>query len=143
MRSIATKLESADDNIIVDYTIESGLPVVKELLTFMRQHSIQRGIIITFAKPLSSIAKEVWFAHLLLSESIHQLEQEIRKVNMGDDFHMETFKDAELLYNVTHHEAVPQHRLITDAEKQAVMRKLYASYTLCSLSIYTDASCSQ
>ena len=42
---------------------------------------------------------------------------------MQADYTIEAFQEAELLVNITHHQLVPLHEVLSDADKVALLKK--------------------
>ncbi|PIA49935.1 hypothetical protein AQUCO_01300576v1 [Aquilegia coerulea] len=77
----------------------TGVKELKTVVTHMKHENINKGIVIIQHK-VSPFAKNV--------------------VNEGRGT-LEVFEEAELLVNITHHDLVPKHELLTPEQKQAVL----------------------
>lgn len=49
--------------------------------------------------------------------------RQIQYMDMCEPFMIETFMQEELLVNITHHDLVPKHTVLADAEKQNLLKK--------------------
>eukprot|EP01088_Endostelium_zonatum_P004980 TRINITY_DN16389_c0_g1_i1.p1 TRINITY_DN16389_c0_g1~~TRINITY_DN16389_c0_g1_i1.p1 ORF type:complete len:210 (+),score=40.40 TRINITY_DN16389_c0_g1_i1:155-784(+) len=81
-----------------------GVKTIKRFCEKMQSETVYRGIFI-LQKALTGFAK-----------------QAVRDAH-DERFILECFVEEELLVNITHHTLVPQHILLTDAEKQQLLSK--------------------
>jgi DNA-directed RNA polymerase I, II, and III subunit RPABC1 len=58
---------------------------------------------------------------ILKSENPKRTQQSIEKISQV--MYIETFHEDDLLVNITEHELVPKHLLISDEEKQTLLKK--------------------
>ena len=42
---------------------------------------------------------------------------------MSSEYHLESFKETDLLVNITHHVLVPKHSIMQSEDKQALLKK--------------------
>ena len=68
-------------------------------------NSIQNGIII-LSGVMTPLAK-----------------QKLKETNDTKAFHIEVFEDRELIVNITEHELVPEHKILSDEDKQTLLKK--------------------
>lgn len=78
-----------------------GVKTIKVLAERMRGEGVQRAIMV-------SQANMTPFAKQCLSE-------------MAPKYYIELFQENELLINITHHQLVPEHRILTREEKQTLL----------------------
>jgi DNA-directed RNA polymerases I, II, and III subunit RPABC1 len=94
-------------HLIVFFPEESnkkiGVKPIRELAEKMEEKNITKGIIITQA-PLTAFAKSA------VGEAAPKLE-------------IEVFMESELLVNITKHELVPKHVLLTSEEKKVLLAR--------------------
>lgn len=93
---------------------------MRKLLGILEERSIQRGIIV-FPETMTPSARKV-------SPTIGQwdgtsIDVEKVIVAMAQQFKLEEFAEADLLVNITHHTLVPQHSLLTPAQKAELLQK--------------------
>ncbi|KAE8209847.1 hypothetical protein CF319_g5138 [Tilletia indica] len=97
--------ERANDRIFIFYSTEKavGVKTMRTFIQILEDKDIQRGIII-WSDKMTSAARKVIDA-------------------MRSSFDLEDFDEAYLLVNITHHTLVPQHSVMTDAEKKALLAR--------------------
>ncbi|KAG9509294.1 DNA-directed RNA polymerases I, II, and III subunit RPABC1, partial [Fragariocoptes setiger] len=95
----------ATDRIIVFFAEEPkiGVKTVKALLQRMKDEGISRGIVVI---------------QLSMTPSAKQALTEL-----APEFVLEHFTESELLINITEHELVPHHQLLTNDEKLQLIAK--------------------
>ncbi|KAL1348583.1 hypothetical protein HN51_024563 [Arachis hypogaea] len=90
---------------------------------FPSKRKVGVGEIKAYTKRMHS--QKVFNAILVCQEKITEFAQ--RSITeISSQFHWVVFQENELLFNVTEHELVPVHQVLTDAEKNALLEK----YTL-------------
>ncbi|KZS92502.1 DNA-directed RNA polymerase RPB5 subunit [Sistotremastrum niveocremeum HHB9708] len=94
-----------NDHLFVFFSNERsvGVKTMRKLLGILEERSIQRGIIV-FPETMTPSARKVIVA-------------------MAQQFKLEEFAEADLLVNITHHTLVPQHSLLTPAQKAELLQK--------------------
>ncbi|KNA07533.1 hypothetical protein SOVF_170940 [Spinacia oleracea] len=80
-------------------------------------------------------AEKVYRAILVVEQ---RLTPSAKKVCEITNIRMEVFQDSELLYNVTEHDLVPEHQVLTDGEKKAVLEKYGVKETQLPRMLVTD-----
>ncbi|KAL8876053.1 MAG: hypothetical protein Q9192_008936, partial [Flavoplaca navasiana] len=90
--------------IWVEFTTESAIGVkqMKEFCQHIDQHQFTTGILITQGPVTASALKST--------------------IGLKDKW-VETFQETELLVNITHHELVPKHILLSAAEKKQLLER--------------------
>ncbi|KAK0543583.1 DNA-directed RNA polymerases II 24 kDa polypeptide (RNA polymerase II subunit 5) [Tilletia horrida] len=94
-----------NDRIFIFYSTEKavGVKTMRTFIQILEDKDIQRGIII-WSEKMTSAARKVIDA-------------------MRSSFDLEDFDEAYLLVNITHHTLVPQHSVMSDAEKKALLHR--------------------
>ncbi|CAO1633259.1 unnamed protein product [Jaminaea pallidilutea] len=101
-----THLESdSSEKILVYYAEEKnvGIKAMRQFIEALEGNNIQRGILI-WSEKLSAAARKVIDA-------------------MRQQFKLEDFEEAYLLVNITHHQLVPKHEVMTAEEKKALLQR--------------------
>ena len=52
-----------------------------------------------------------------------QADRQIKDINIDNEYHIEYFKFDDLFVNISRHELVPKHLLVSEAEKKQVLKK--------------------
>lgn len=76
---------------------------MRQFIEALEGNNIQRGILI-WSEKLSAAARKVIDA-------------------MRQQFKLEDFEEAYLLVNITHHQLVPKHEVMTAEEKKALLQR--------------------
>ena len=101
-----------DQNRLIVYFYKSEKAVsvddVKRFATKLGEEKILTGIFITLKE---------------LSPSADRL---VKEINSESNFYMEHFLISSLVINITHHELVPKHEIVSEDEKQTVLKKYMA-----------------
>ncbi|XP_053993207.1 DNA-directed RNA polymerases I, II, and III subunit RPABC1-like [Hylaeus volcanicus] len=106
MLLLGTSITDADKKIMVffsDETKKMGVKPIRELTDKMAEGNIQRAILVV-QYPLTVFAKDA------MSDA-------------APNHIIEWFLESELLINITKHELVPRHILLTDSEKQNLLAR--------------------
>lgn len=103
--------ENPDERVFVFYSMERnvGVKTMRQFINVLEEKNITRGIII-WSDKMTSAAKKVIEAMRL------QLV-------------LEDFEEAFLLVNITHHQLVPKHEVLTPEEKKDLLQRLYVLRT--------------
>lgn len=84
-----------DDNV--------GIKQVRSFATFLSGHNYHTGILVT---------------------KVHITSSALRIVpSVSDTVRIETFQEVDLLVNITQHELVPQHAVLSKIEKAALLKR--------------------
>lgn len=105
-------------NIIEDPKV--GVNHMKDIRTAMESDNIRHTIIV-YNQSITSFAKQY-------------IDEMVR-----DGIRVELFKQTELYFNITKHELVPKHTLLTVDEKDALVKKLRITPTQLPHIKHTDA----
>ncbi|XP_041448647.1 DNA-directed RNA polymerases I, II, and III subunit RPABC1-like isoform X2 [Drosophila obscura] len=97
-----------------------GVATVNSFTNRMRDENIRHAIIVSQAG-LTTAAKRALLA-----------------LKNSDNFDVEQFLEIELMVNITQHDLVPEHVLLTDAEKQALFAKYNLKPELMMILLTTD-----
>eukprot|EP00286_Rhodomonas_abbreviata_P001690 CAMPEP_0181291014 /NCGR_PEP_ID=MMETSP1101-20121128/1728_1 /TAXON_ID=46948 /ORGANISM="Rhodomonas abbreviata, Strain Caron Lab Isolate" /LENGTH=225 /DNA_ID=CAMNT_0023395351 /DNA_START=181 /DNA_END=855 /DNA_ORIENTATION=- len=94
-------------------TKKVSVDAVKEIIKLMKKESVNRAIIVV-EKPL-------------LGHSQLVLEQETEQQQLKDNpsWRVETFLNGELKVNITRHELVPRHEVLSEDEKKGLLRRYH------------------
>ena len=97
--------ENTDHTLLVFFPEEEklGVPTIKEVCKTMEDNSVTKGIIV-MKVDVTAFARKA-----------------LEKVS--GKCHVETFKQAELMINITKHKLVPQHEILSDKEKKKLLDK--------------------
>lgn len=100
--------DNTDDQLYVFFPDEPkiGVKTIQDYVHLMQTNNVQRAIVVV---------------RLGLTPSAKQAMK-----NVGPELIMEDFTESEMLINITEHELVPQHVLLTEDEKQ----DLFSRYKL-------------
>jgi DNA-directed RNA polymerase I, II, and III subunit RPABC1 len=105
MKMLAQKTDNAADQIFVFFPDEKKVSVkyIRGIEATMKGEKVKRAIIVA-QQGLTPFSRQVLQA-------------------MEEDYLIEQFQEEELLVNITKHVLVPQHRVLTDREKAALLEK--------------------
>jgi len=97
--------EDPNDKIYVFFSEESnvGIKTMRRFITILDEKQVQVGIII-WSQVMTSAARK------LIS-------------GISADYSIEDFQEADLLVNITHHQLVPPHQIISRQEKAELLKK--------------------
>ncbi|TIA69903.1 hypothetical protein E3P91_03380 [Wallemia ichthyophaga] len=97
--------DNPDDQIFVYFADEPsiGIKTMRKFLTVLEERKIGRGILI-YPEKLTPAANKV------IAE-------------MAADYKLQAFTESELQVNITHHQLVPQHEVLTAEEKKLLLQK--------------------
>ncbi|KAG0145129.1 hypothetical protein CROQUDRAFT_133931 [Cronartium quercuum f. sp. fusiforme G11] len=103
--NFAAQKPDTDERIYVFYTDEKsvGIKTMRKFIGVLDERKIESGILI-YASAMTPSANKVI-------------------VSMAQQFTLEAFQEAELLVNITHHIMVPQHEVMSPAEKAALLAR--------------------
>ncbi|XP_021760210.1 DNA-directed RNA polymerases II and IV subunit 5A-like [Chenopodium quinoa] len=87
-------------------------------------------------KCIERMQSEKIFRAILVTE--HGLTAAAKKAVELPNIKLEVFQDSELLNNVTEHDLVPEHQVLTDGEKKAVLEKYKVKETQLPRMLVTD-----
>ena len=62
-------------------------------------------------------------ALVVASTDVTPFAKQVMQQMRQEQYHLELFKEAELLVNITEHIFVPKHQLLSDEEKKQVLAK--------------------
>jgi len=101
----ATGTNEDGQQIYIFFADESslGIKTIRKLFVILSEKNIQRGIMI-YPEKITPSANKVLHNPLI-------------------GYEVEAFQEGELLVNITQHELVPEHRLLTPAEKAELLQK--------------------
>ncbi|GAM29299.1 hypothetical protein SAMD00019534_124750, partial [Acytostelium subglobosum LB1] len=110
--SVFNKKEDAMDKIFIFFPKDPkvGLGPIKEYVKKMKDLSVSRAIIVV-QQAMTPFAKQA------LAEVSQNRDEESKKMIL------EHFNEAELLVNITHHQLVPKHILLTKEEKHELLTR--------------------
>lgn len=97
--------DNQTDSILCSFPDEDklGVPTIKKVCQKMEELEVNRGIII-MKEDVTAFARRA-----------------LDRVNAS--FHLETFKQSELLINITQHTLVPTHKILDEKEKRELIQK--------------------
>ena len=97
--------DNPEERLFVFYSIERnvGVKTMRQFISILEEKNISRGIII-WSDKMTPAAKKVIDAMRL-------------------QFVLEDFEEAYLLVNITHHQLVPKHEVLTPDEKTALLHR--------------------
>ncbi|KAK7364025.1 hypothetical protein VNO80_12349 [Phaseolus coccineus] len=103
--TIKSKKDNSADQIFIFFPDEAkvGVKTMKTYTNRMNNENVYRAILVTQTNLTP-------FARTCVSE-------------ISSKFHMEVFQEAELLVNIKEHELVPEHQVLTDAEKKTLIER--------------------
>jgi DNA-directed RNA polymerase I, II, and III subunit RPABC1 len=101
------KINDESSTIFVEYIVAEKLTVdhITKFCIKLKEKNIPNGIII-ISGSITSMAR-----------------QKLKETNDSKLFHIELFEDKELIVNITEHELVPKHIILSDEEKQTLLKK--------------------
>ena len=101
----AVHQDNADNTILVFFPEEEklGVPTIKEVCKTMEEHSVSKGVIVMKVEVTA-------FARRALEK-------------VGGRCQIDTFKQAELMINITKHKLVPKHEILNEQEKADLLEK--------------------
>jgi len=102
--------QDQDDRIMVFFTEDASIGVkpIRQFVQTMADKSVQRAIVV--------IRNQITPAAAKVMQSLPKIK-------------FETFFENELLINITEHQLVPKHQLITDEEKRALLQRYHLKET--------------
>ncbi|TPX35733.1 hypothetical protein SmJEL517_g01979 [Synchytrium microbalum] len=92
-----------DELLVVFHDEKVGKEIIKMIFKRMEEMRYSRGILV-FQKSLTSQAAQI----------VQEMQQ---------TYHLELFKENELLVNITRHILVPAHEVMSDAEKKQLLQR--------------------
>eukprot|EP01083_Nonionella_stella_P111220 326145_1 len=97
--------DDPSNNIIVFFPEEDklGVPTIKEVCKKMEEHEVSKGIIVMKIEVTA-------FARRALEKVSGRCQ-------------IETFKQSELMINITQHKLVPNHQILSDKDKKQLLEK--------------------
>ncbi|XP_021748551.1 DNA-directed RNA polymerases II and IV subunit 5A-like [Chenopodium quinoa] len=93
--------------------------------------------IVPLRKCIERMQSEKIYKAILVTE--HGLTTAAKKAVQLPSIRLEVFLDSELMYNVTEHDLVPVHQVLTDEEKKEVLEKYHVKETQLPSMPVTDA----
>mmetsp|Transcript_47235 Transcript_47235/g.78360 ORF Transcript_47235/g.78360 Transcript_47235/m.78360 type:complete len:214 (-) Transcript_47235:137-778(-) len=101
----AVHQDDGNDNILIFFPEEEklGVPTIKEVCKTMEDNEVSKGIIVMKVEVTA-------FARRALDK-------------VSGKCQIETFKQSELMINITKHKLVPQHEILSDKEKKKLLEK--------------------
>jgi len=116
---LAEKVDDFEQKMLVFFpspppeakTPRVGAEAVKQIHEIMNQQSSRRSIVVV-EKPLMG------HGNLLLAT-----ETEAQHMKGNKDWKVEVFLQGELVVNITRHELVPTHKVLTEEEKKVLLRR--------------------
>ncbi|MES1908831.1 MAG: hypothetical protein MHM6MM_001693 [Cercozoa sp. M6MM] len=108
---VSNKLDDENDMIAVFFDSSEKLKIqsIKGFVESMKSKKIQAGIVVV-REAITPVAKKVFT----------ELEEQL---------HLEAFFERELVINITQHELVPQHVLLSPSEKETLLQKYHLKDT--------------
>lgn len=96
---------NTEEKILVYYADEKnvGIKAMRGFIQILEEKGIQRGILI-WSEKMTAAARKVIDA-------------------MRMQFKLEDFEEAYLLVNITHHDLVPEHKVMTAEEKKELLQR--------------------
>lgn len=109
---LASKRDNPEESIFVFYSEEEkiGVKPIKNYVSRMEKENINRGILV-LKRGITTFAKRI------LLEMAHPADP------TKPSRVIELFEENELLINITEHQFVPRHELLTDTDKRALLKK--------------------
>ena len=95
-----------DDQVFVFFLETFSTKEFLQLQKRMLKEGVSRGIIVSKAKPAAGVQKKVASANAPQNGSFY-----------------EVFQERELMVDITEHELVPEHRIMREEEKQALLKR--------------------
>ena len=101
----AVHQEDQNNTILVFFPEEEklGVPTIKEVCKTMEDHNVSKGVIVMKVEVTA-------FARRALEKVSGRCQ-------------IETFKQAELMINITKHKLVPKHQILSDKDKKKLLEK--------------------
>lgn len=111
-----TNITQPDVNLIVAECPSSGLNTIVYRM-------VDAKVNVKNIKQLKSVLTEYTFSCLIIiyKTSVSTFARQF--INSDDDVFVQLFGEQELEFNVTKHELVPAHRVLSDEEKATVLKK--------------------
>ncbi|KAJ1978711.1 DNA-directed RNA polymerases II 24 kDa polypeptide (RNA polymerase II subunit 5) [Dimargaris verticillata] len=102
---LVQKRDDPADQVLVFFPEEPSLGVktIRKYCERMLTQNVQKSIII-YPESLTPSAKKA-------------------VEHVGDKYHLELFKEADLLVNITHHNLVPRHDILSPEEKRTLLQR--------------------
>lgn len=97
--------DDPEEKILIYYAEDKnvGIKAMRSFISILEEKGIQRGILI-WSEKMTAAARKVIDA-------------------MRMQFKLEDFEEAYLLVNITHHQLVPEHKVMTQEEKKELLQR--------------------
>lgn len=109
--------DKPEERLFVFYSMERnvGVKTMRQFINILEEKNITRGIII-WSDKMTSAAKKVGIVR-----DVVYLPQVIDAMRL--QLVLEDFEEAFLLVNITHHQLVPKHEVLTPEEKTELLHR--------------------
>ena len=109
--------DKPEERLFVFYSMERnvGVKTMRQFINILEEKNITRGIII-WSDKMTSAAKKVG-----IPGDVVYLPQVIDAMRL--QLVLEDFEEAFLLVNITHHQLVPKHEVLTPEEKTELLHR--------------------
>lgn len=109
--------DKPEERLFVSYSMERnvGVKTMRQFINILEEKNITRGIII-WSDKMTSAAKKVG----IVGDVVY-LPQVIDAMRL--QLVLEDFEEAFLLVNITHHQLVPKHEVLTPEEKTELLHR--------------------
>jgi len=122
MNFFTSHRDNPDERLFVFYSTERnvGVKTMRQFISILEEKNISRGIIV-WSDKMTSAAKKVSEPALVPRGFCSHGAQVIEAMRL--QFVLEDFEEAFLLVNITHHQLVPKHEVLTPEEKTALLQR--------------------
>lgn len=122
MNFFTSHRDNPDERLFVFYSTERnvGVKTMRQFISILEEKNISRGIIV-WSDKMTSAAKKVSEPALVPQGFCSHGAQVIEAMRL--QFVLEDFEEAFLLVNITHHQLVPKHEVLTPEEKTALLQR--------------------
>ena len=122
MNFFTSHRDNPDERLCIFYSTERnvGVKTMRQFISILEEKNISRGIIV-WSDKMTSAAKKVSEPALVPRGFCSHGAQVIEAMRL--QFVLEDFEEAFLLVNITHHQLVPKHEVLTPEEKTALLQR--------------------